>query len=144
MLLPNVKEVIFFENLAKTTDGDIILHTPCTSPFVTPQTYYNIINQYSLTTDHDSINTVFEVKEFLWLDGMPLNYKAKSAPNSQDLPNVQKLTFGCNIISKDVMIENKNIVGNNPSFYSVSEIESIDIDTPLDFEFAQYLYNRGR
>lgn len=134
----------FFENLAETTEGDIILHTPCTSPFITPQTYYNIINQYSLTTDHDSINTVFEVKEFLWLNGTPLNYKAKSAPNSQNLPNVQKLTFGCNIIDRNTMIKNKNIVGTNPSFYTVSEIESIDIDTPLDFKFAQYLYNQEK
>ena len=35
----------FFEHLAKTTESDIILYTPCTSPFISLQTYYNIINQ---------------------------------------------------------------------------------------------------
>jgi len=131
----------FFEHLAKTTESDIILYTPCTSPFISLQTYYNIINQYSIS-NHDSINTVAIVKEFLWLNKKPINYKVSLAPNSQDLPDIQKLTFGCNIIAKDRMLSEKNIVGTNPSFYTVDEIEAIDIDTPLDFEIAQYIYKR--
>jgi N-acylneuraminate cytidylyltransferase len=132
-----------FKHLAETTDSDIILYTPCTSPFIKTETYYSIINQFSLTTDHDSINTVTHVKDFLWLNNSPLNYKTESAPNSQDLPDIQKLTFGVNIIRKHDMIQNKNIVGKHPSFYVVDDIESIDIDTMLDFEFAQYMYKKS-
>jgi CMP-N-acetylneuraminic acid synthetase len=38
------------------------------------------------------------------------------------------------------MIKFRNVVGNNPSFYVLEGEETIDIDTPLDFEFAEYLY----
>lgn len=132
----------FFKNIAEHADDGLILYVPCTSPFIKLSTYYSIINQYYLTKDHDSINTVANVKEFLWLNNSPLNYIPKDAPNSQDLPNVQRLTFGCNIISKSNMIKNRNIIGENPSFFVVEEIEAIDIDTILDFEISQYLYGK--
>ena len=51
-----------------------------------------------------------------------------------------KLTFGISILTRDTMLKRKNVVGNNPLFYVVSDKESVDIDTPLDFEFAQHLY----
>ena len=55
-----------------------------------------------------------------------------------------KLTFGISILARDTMLERKNVVGNNPMFYVVSDEESIDIDTPLDFEFAQHLYKNKK
>ena len=132
----------FFENLASTIDADIIVHAPCTSPLVSAKTYTSMINQFSLSADHDSVNTVAEVKEFMWLDNKPLNYNPLNAPNSQDLPDVYKLTFGCNVLSKETMIKNKHVVGENPSFYIVDEIEAVDIDTPLDFKVAQTILNQ--
>ena len=40
------------------------------------------------------------------------------------------------------MKQYKNIVTQNPTFILLDEIESIDIDTELDFEFADYLYKK--
>ena len=80
------------------------------------------------------------VKEYLWLNNKPLNYNINKVQNSQDLPDVMKLTFGISILSRDTMLKRKNVVGDNPMFYIVSDEESIDIDTPLDFEFAKHIY----
>ena len=131
----------FFRNLAETTDSDIIIHTPCTSPLVKTNTMYDAINRFMLS-ENDSCNAVGSVKEYLWLDNKPLNYKIinNNVPNSQDLPDVMKLTFGFNILSKDLMIERSNVVGYNPLFYVVDDIEETDIDTQLDFDFAKFLY----
>jgi CMP-N-acetylneuraminic acid synthetase len=131
----------FFRNLAETTDSDIIIHTPCTSPLIKEKTIYDAINRFVIS-NNDSCNSVFLVKEYLWLDGKPLNYSIvkNNAPNSQDLPNVLKLTFGFNIISKDLMIEQCNVVGKNPMFYIVDDIEKTDIDTQFDFDVAKFLY----
>jgi len=52
------------------------------------------------------------------------------------------LTFGISMISRDLMLERRNVVGNNPMFYVVDELEEIDIDTPLDFEFAKFVYEK--
>jgi len=128
-------------NLAETTQTDFIMHTPCTAPMIQSKTYYDFINRFMLS-EHDSANTVGLVKDYLWLDGSPLNYNVTKVQNSQDLPDVVKLTFGISMISRDLMLERRNVVGNNPMFYVVDELEEIDIDTPLDFEFAKFVYEK--
>lgn len=135
----------FFRNLAETTNSDIIIHTPCTSPLIKVATLYDAINRF-IISENDSCNAVGLVKEYLWLNNKPLNYKIvnNNVPNSQDLPNVLKLTFGFNIISKDLMIQRSNVVGYNPLFYIVDEIEETDIDIQLDFDFAKFLYSKNR
>jgi len=130
-----------WENLAQTTDSDFIIHTPCTAPLIKSSTYYDFINRFMLS-DNDSVNTVGLVKDYMWLDNKPLNYDVTKVQNSQDLPDVYKLTFGISMISKQLMLEKRNLVGNNPLFYLVDEIEEIDIDTPLDFEFAKFMYKK--
>ena len=126
-------------NIAETTQSDLIMHVPCTAPFIKSKTYYDLINRFILSSN-DSANTVSLIKEYLWLDSKPLNYDINKVQNSQDLPDVMKLTFGISILARDTMLKRKNVVGNNPMFYVVSDEESVDIDTPLDFEFAQHLY----
>jgi CMP-N-acetylneuraminic acid synthetase len=131
----------FFRNLADTTDSEYIMHSPCTAPLVTVETYQTLIDLFLSNKDgFDSFNTVAKVHEYLWKDGKPLNYSIENAPNSQDLPDVFKITFGASIIRKTDMQKYKNIVGKNPLFHKVSEVESVDIDTLVDFRFAEYLY----
>ena len=76
----------------------------------------------------------------MWLDGKPLNYDPKNSPNSQNLPDIVSMNYGCCILSKVDMIEMKNVVTMNPTFYLTDEIESIDIDTEFDFKVAEYIY----
>jgi N-acylneuraminate cytidylyltransferase len=80
----------------------------------------------------------------VWLDGKPLNYDPKNAPNSQDLPDIVSINYGICIISKEDMIKNRNIVTENPYFYNLDEIESIDIDTEFDFMVAEHIYKKLR
>ena len=42
------------------------------------------------------------------------------------------------------MIKLGNVVGENPIFYMVNQIEATDVDTPIDFEFAEFLYKNYR
>ena len=76
----------------------------------------------------------------MWLDGKPINYNPLNAPNSQDLPNVVALNFGVTVVGREDLIRNRNIIGKHPNFVLTSEIEAIDIDTPLDFYIAEQLY----
>jgi len=138
-----VSQSEFFRNLAETTDTDIIIHTPCTSPLIKKETIIDAINRFNIS-ENDSCNSVGIVKEYLWDGDTPLNYDIESntVPNSQDLPDIKKITFGFSIIYKDTMIERQNVVGKNPLFYIIDEDEQIDIDTPLDFEFAKFMYKK--
>ena len=132
----------FFEHLGRVTNTDIFAYCPVTSPFITIETIKKCITTFLETSEHDSLVTVSSVKEFLWLNGKPINYSVKNAPNSQDLPNIVSINFGIALINKAILIENKNIIGNNPQFITTDDIESIDIDTPLDFYLAEKIYKK--
>ena len=86
------------------------------------------------------IMTVSSVKEFMWLNGKALNYDPLNAPNSQNLPDVVALNFGTTVVKREDLIKNHNIIGKNPDFVLTSDIEAIDIDTPLDFYIAERMY----
>tara|TARA_R110002020_G_scaffold267101_3_gene482222 strand:- start:9305 stop:9967 length:663 start_codon:yes stop_codon:yes gene_type:complete len=130
----------FYQNLAENIEGDYLMYTPVTAPLIEVKTYYDFINRFSNSTIHDSMVTVSYIKDHLWLDNKPINYDPSNTPNTQDLPDIVKLTYGINIISRENMIKFRNVVGNKPVFYVLEGEETIDIDTPMDFEFAQYLY----
>ena len=132
----------FFRHLGEVTDTDIFVYCPCTSPFVKPKTVSQCINQFLSTSGYDCLATVSSVKEFLWLDGKPMNYDLAHAPNSQNLPDVVALNFGVTVVRKEDLIKNSNIIGRNPQFVVTTEIEAIDIDTPLDFYIAEQLYTK--
>ena len=40
------------------------------------------------------------------------------------------------------MIKRKNVVGYKPLLYPLNEVESVDIDTELEFEFANFLQSK--
>ena len=130
-----------FEDMAKNMDCENILYANCTNPLVSTNSYSDAIRIFlNNTSAYDSLVSCHDIKEFLYLDGKALNYDPMNQPRSQDLPNVVALNFAISIISKSDMIKNRNIIGMNPYFYKLNEVESLDIDTPLDFFIAEKLY----
>ena len=79
----------------------------------------------------------------MFLNNVPVNYDLKNQPRSQDLPDYYALNFAINIISKEKMISCKNVVGDKPWIYAIDEIEATDIDNPIDFEFSEFVFNKG-
>lgn len=133
----------FFKHLGEVTDTDVFVYAPCTSPFVKAETISECINAFlNKTEDCDCIATVSSIKEFMWLDGKPVNYDPLHAPNSQNLPDVVALNFGTTVTSRESLIHNSNIIGKNPKFVVTSDIEAIDIDTPLDYYIAEQIYRK--
>jgi len=133
----------YFQHIAEVTDADYIMYAPVTAPLVSKETYFACIDKF-MNSDINNLVTVSDVKHHMWLDGKPLNYDPKNAPNSQDLPDIVSINYGICIISKEDMIKNRNIVTENPYFYKLDEIESIDIDTEFDFMVAEHIYKKLR
>jgi len=132
----------FHGHIAEVTQANAIFLAPVCSPFVSVESHEKAI-QYYLDNDFDSVTSVTEVKNHLWLDNRPLNYNLDSVPNSQDLPDIVKLTYGITITNREIMREKKRVVGDIPGFYRLDEIESVDIDTEFDFFIAEQIYNKG-
>lgn len=131
-----------YENMAQNMDADVVVYTHCTAPLVNDETYSDAICKFlTLPQNNDSLITVSPLKEFLWVDGKAFNYDAKHKPRSQDLPeNFVLLNHVVHILPRQIMIGCKDIIGNAPYLYPIKPEEAVDIDTPLDFAFAEFMY----
>ena len=131
----------FHHYLAKVTDAENILIAQVTAPLIFKESYEKAIDAF-YKKDCDSLMSVKVLKEFIWYNGKPLNYSIEKMPNSQDLPEYIVPTFGLVIVKRDAMLETKSYIGNNPYFHKVTQEEAIDIDTELDFEFAEFMFKK--
>tara|TARA_B100000287_G_C20642522_1_gene784022 strand:- start:363 stop:1013 length:651 start_codon:yes stop_codon:yes gene_type:complete len=128
----------FMQNLSTIVDEGHIMYSPCTSPLLSSETITEIVSKYK-NNKLRNIVTVTTQKHHMWLNGKPLNYDPTNAPNSQDLPDIYSINYGCCILSKDDLYKHKNVVVE-PTFHITNEIESIDIDTEFDFIIAEFVY----
>ena len=128
-----------YSYLAKELDTEHVVWMPVTSPLVEDKTVEKCIEVYQ-KGQHDSVVTVHSVREYLWQDGVSINYDSKNHPRSQDLPNIYALNFAVNVLSKKLMIEKRNIIGDNHYPYMLEGFETVDIDDEKDFLLAEILY----
>jgi N-acylneuraminate cytidylyltransferase len=131
----------YHEYLAKVTNAENILITQVTAPLITAATFIETIDIYN-NVDCNSLMSIKKIKEYLWYKNKPINYKLDYAPNSQDLPDYFAPTFGVIIVNREAMLKSKNFICDKPHFYELPETEAIDIDTELDFEFAEFLFKK--
>lgn len=134
----------YYRHISQNCEAEVILSATVTTPLMRPDTYRQGIDEF-LNCDesvHDSVTSAYQVKEFLYQDGKPLNYDPRRQVRSQDLPEIFALNYGFSIIRRSNMIAYKNIVGKNPKFVITPRIESIDIDDFDDFHLAATMYEK--
>ena len=135
----------FWKNVADNTKSEFIMFTNCTSPLIQLNTYKKIISLSKKIFEKnkfDSLNTVTEIKEFLFKDNKPINFKLNQTPNSQNLPDIVKLNFAINILKTKKMSTRKSLIGKKPYLYKLNEIESLDINSEFEFSFAEFLFKK--
>ena len=133
----------FWKNVADNTSSEYIRFTNCTSPLIKLSTYKKIISlskEIFENNKFDSLNTVTEIKEFLFEKNKPINFKLNKTPNSQDLPDIVKLNFAINILKTKQMSSRKSLIGKKPYLFKLDEIEGLDINSEYEFSFAEFLF----
>ena len=129
--------------LKENIDTDIIVYANVTNPLLQDETLRAAINFYKDHADlYDSVNSAHAIKEFMWLDGKAINYDPANQPRSQDLPDIMCPNAAFNILPKQVMIRDRNIVSRKPYMYPIDYFEATDIDNMIDFEIAEFLYEK--
>ena len=132
-----------YKNMAENCDCDVIAYINVTNPLIKDETIIEAIEEYKKNIDrYDSLNSAHLIKEFMFKNNLPINYDLRYQPRSQDLPDIYALNFAISIISRDNMIESRNVVGRKPLIYGIDELEATDIDNPIDFEFAEFVYKK--
>lgn len=133
----------YYQNSAENCDADVILSASVTTPLFSVESYQKGIEAFYQTdyARHDSVTSCCRVKEFLYQDGVPINYDPAMQVRSQDLPEIFSVNYGFSIIRRCDMIKYRNIVGRRPLLVETPRLESIDIDTEEDFFIASTLYS---
>lgn len=127
--------------MAAQVQAEHLLLTHVTNPLAGAEVYAGLIERYEQRGDRfDSLTTVADVKDFLYLDGKPLNFDPANKPRSQDLPDIVKLTHVVSIAPRAMVIDTKQWFGPNVEFVKLDALQSLDIDTPLDMAIAEWLY----
>ena len=125
---------------AEKIESDYYILTHATAPFISKESFEKAIDVVK-NTEHDSVLTVSELKEFLWKDGKPFNYSPKSIPRTQDLEPMFTETCGMYVYSRDLILKENRRIGHNPYLLTVSKIEALDVNEPIDFEICNAVYN---
>ena len=134
----------FWRNIAETTRNEFILFTNCTTPLIKDETYKKALKLFRKNFGKfDSLNSATLVKEFLYYGKKPLNFNLSKTPNSQNLPDILKFNFGINILSTKSMKTKKSVIGTKPFLLKIDQLEGIDIDTMVDFKFAEFLFKNS-
>ncbi|MEL0630488.1 cytidylyltransferase domain-containing protein [Psychromonas aquatilis] len=108
--------------------------THATAPFISVNSINSAVKAVS-EEGFDSALTVEAKQDFLWLDNKPHNYDVCTIPRTQDLSPFFIETTGLYVYTQDLVKQNRRI-GDKPFLVSVSKIEAIDINEPIDFEIA--------
>lgn len=134
-----------YQNMAENCDCGTIIFADATNPLIKDETIENCLKSYFANLDkYDSLATVNDVKQFMWLDNKPINYDANNKPKSQDLPDIVALNHAICILPRELMISKRDIIGYKPNLYKIDSVEATDIDNSIDFEFAEFIYKKYR
>ncbi len=134
-----------YVNMAENFPEDIVVYCNVTNPLINDTTITSAIELFCQNHGEIlSVNTAHVIKEFLYLNGNPINYDPRRQPRSQDLPDIFALNFAVNVIARDDMIKYKNIIAPRYVLLPIQEYEAVDIDTMLDFKIAEILFERRK
>ncbi len=106
-----------------------------TAPFLKPETIRRCVRDICHT---DSVFTAQDVHDFIWVGDVPL-IRPGVLPRSQDVNYLTKETTGLYGITFDALDKYKCRIGAYPEPVLVSDIEAIDINTEMDFKFAEFI-----
>lgn len=116
-------------------------------PLMSPREYLAAFSLYrdfilGQHRQHDSLVSVNLLKEYLWDDHGPINYRATHEHTiSQDLPNIYRVTNGLYMNSKERILSQRYLLGLNPYKHIVSKIAGIDIDDYEDYQIAESMFS---
>ena len=123
--------------------GQLFLQTHSTNPFLKTTTIDKAIEYYFeklASGEADSIFSVTEIRSRLYnSDLQPLNHDLHELIRTQDLKPVYEENSNFYLFSKESFLKTKARIGQKPGGFTTEPLESIDIDTPEDWELAAYL-----
>lgn len=122
------------ETIDKVDTTDIIwINT--TSPFMSSNGYKAMYEKYQ-TEALSSLVSVEKKKEYIFFDNHKLNFSDYFI-SRKDIKPIYIMTNGCYIIKKDIALQFKNLLSNNPELYEVDSFVASEIKDVHDYTIAK-------
>jgi CMP-N-acetylneuraminic acid synthetase len=138
--------LVLADDLANV-DADVYLMTHTTNPLMSADTVRRALAAFregQAAGKADSLFTVDKVQQrFYRADGSAVNHDPDNLIRTQDLEPWYQENSNLYIFTRDSFVKTDARIGRRPMLYEGPSFESIDIDTPQDWDFAvvaaQYL-----
>lgn len=133
---------LIIEDDVNNIDADIYLMTHTTNPLMTANTVGDALasfqaQQNNRVGDADSLFTVDKIQtRFYRKDCSAVNHDPDNLMRTQDLEPWFEENSNLYIFTKGAFDQTNSRIGANPMMYETPKFESIDIDTPEDWDFA--------
>lgn len=124
--------------------SDLYIHTHCTNPLLSSPTILSALEEYLKSDNHDSLFSVtpHQMRAFDHT-GKPINHELHETERTQDVPVIFEENANLYIFSHAAFLKNNNRIGDSPLLFEMNEAESIEIDTRIDFEIAEYFHRKN-
>jgi CMP-N-acetylneuraminic acid synthetase len=129
-------------NSISQLDADFFLQTHSTNPLLSTETITKGVSLFLKNYPiHDSLFSVTRLQTRLWDPlGRAINHNPNILLRSQDMPPVYEENSCMYIFSEEIMRRKHNRIGDRPYLLEMPEEEAQDIDWPIDFKLAEWLY----
>ena len=131
---------------------DLFVSLPATSPLRSVDDIENCIKEY-IVSDADVVVTVKEASRNPYFNMLKVDREGYSQlvntgndgeryTRRQDVPEVYDMTTVAYVATPDFILSSEGVLDGRVRSVIIPDERAIDIDTPLDFEIAEFLYSR--
>lgn len=137
-----MNEVLLYDTAM--VEADFYLQTHSTNPLLLPQTLTAALEHFLKHYPAcDSLFSVTKIQTRLWDQlGRPINHNPNILLRTQDLPPIYEENSNFYLFTREHLERRRNRIGERPLMYEVSRVEAWDIDEELDFQVAEFLFQR--
>ena len=122
-------------------DSDIYLMTHTTNPFLSKSSIENAILKFQDALSKEKIDSMFSVNKvqerFYSSSAKALNHDPKNLIPTQNLEPWYKENSNLYLFTKKSFNKTNARIGEKPMMLEMDPLESIDIDTPSDWDYAE-------
>ena len=131
---------LVLEDDVMNTDADIYLMTHTTNPLMRSDTIRRALKTFQVAQEEGKADSLFTVDKiqtrFYRDDCSAVNHDPSNLIRTQDLEPWFEENSNLYIFTRDAFSSTNARIGKQPIMFESSKFESIDIDTPEDWDFA--------
>ena len=127
----------------KNIESQVYLMTHTTNPFLTGNTIKKALSLFGVNSRSNKIDSIFSVNKlqtrFYNSQCIPINHDLKNLIPTQELEPYYEENSNLYVFSETSFNASSARIGKNPMMIESCKIESLDIDTPEDWEMAELI-----